>query len=192
MPTLTDVQGRLVLDYSTVESLPETRLSVFVKPSVDVGRASYLEVSHVDSGIVWTINNPYILNASGKNGAGSPFLMPPYYGQFPSGKYNVTYVDMAGYTAQINFTLQNLDEFTSCDSVEKLQQNLSALEVEKKTVIYTEKAGKGTILYFGDPKDDWTDSNKIAESYEKAYSYRDCLFVPTKGLLCLLPPIDVR
>ncbi|MBE6345315.1 MAG: hypothetical protein E7063_06495 [Spirochaetaceae bacterium] len=192
VPSITEVSSSVVLDFYSSQDFPSNRLSIFVKTSSEIGRVSHIQVKHIESGIVWDINDPMILTGGSNNyRAGSPFLVPPYYGNIPQGAYSLLYTDMSGRTVEYGFSVYYESELLEL-KVQEIPDAVKHLPVVKKIAIYEQPGGKGKIIYYGDIKDDWKDSSKILNDYNGASSVRECLEISSKAVLCLFPPKDIK
>lgn len=192
VPSITEVSASVVLDYSSSQDFPSNRLSIFVQTGSEIGRVSHIQVEHMESGIVWNINHPMVLTGGNKNyRAGSPFLVPPYYGNIPLGAYTLLYTDMSGRSVEYGFSVNYFPELLEIKSTE-IANATKNLPVENKIAIYEQPNGTGKILYYGDIKDEWKDPAKILQDYKGASSVRECLEISSKAVLCLLPPEDIK
>ena len=207
VPDIVALETLVIYDYTSMQEEPTQKLSVFTQSSGGSERIMRLEVSFPEAKICWTIDKPLILNNGSKIWAGSANLMPPYFGSlpqgFPQGKYEVSYMDLAGEIAKSQFYLayepvsdpplnqpifSNQEEQPSSDSSkDAAPSDDSSAEPVKKIAIFSGSDGTGTLLFFDKGRDDWKSLEDITKTYSKAKSLRISLDYPSRQVRYLLP-----
>ena len=191
VPQISEPNMSIVLDYQKENDFPNTRLSVFVMPVSEAGRVSYIDVEHIDTGISWKIEDPIIITGSKNYRAGSSFLMPPPDENFPKGMYKICYTDLAERSTESEFNLSYKNDFLSMPA-EGIRRYANQSEISEKIAVYSERDGKGILLYYGELKDGWSARKKIIEEYNKAMSIRTVYELQAQVGLCILPPENIR
>lgn len=183
VPEIMEIKATFVMDFKANGSLPQSRLSVFVRPTSDIGRVEKLKVTHMDTGLYWAIDTPIVLSGNKEYMAGSPFLMPPYYDAIPTGAYELLYMDKAGRSASAVFDVWYRD-----DLLKATVDSFSSKVGKEKIVVYSEPDGCGKLLYYGDAKNDWSNRSNIISSHKDAASIRICYELDQGAAICLMPP----
>lgn len=205
VPEFVSLEATVVYDYQSLQEEPVQRLSVFAQSSQGSERIMSLRISFPvgnafpDNKLFWLIEKPLILNNGSKLWAGSPSLMPPYFGALPQGTYQVICTDLMGETAEGQFVLNYkevdsppLDQpiFFSQQEQSKDGEGSSKSSDEPviKMAVFSGVDGRGTLLFFDKIRKDWKDFTDIKDSYSKAKSLRICLDYPSRQVRYLLPP----
>lgn len=178
-----------MFSYPDMDSQPDTRLAVFVKPASDAARVASMDVTHIESGLTWHIGQPVFAGNNNVWRVGSAGLLPPYYDTIPQGLYRLTYTDLAERTVSTQFTVQYPVEQPKQTGT---QAAAGATGIaEEKIALYTGTDGTGALLYYGQTEPEWKNRAVILQKYPNAVSVRICYEYPRKTAVCLMPPENI-
>lgn len=178
-----------MFSYPDMDSLPDTRLAVFVQPASDAARVSSMDITHIESGLTWHIGQPVFAGNNNVWRVGSAGLLPPYYDTIPQGLYRLTYTDLAERTVSTQFTVQYPAEQPKQTGT---QAAAGATGIaEEKIALYTGTDGTGALLYYGQAEPEWKNRAGILQKYPNAVSVRICYEYPRKTAVCLMPPENI-
>lgn len=181
-PDIVSATGALVFDYATDESLPASRLAVFVQTESDVRRVSSLLVVHEETGYRWYVTAPDMIKGGDKQWACAPHLLPPENGRIPAGEYALWYTDAAGEEAESAFTVAYAEKLfgTTADGVTAVMTGAT----EDSLALYDKD---DVLIYFGKRKNGWNENADILRDYGTAYYLRHCIAADGNRVVCLLP-----
>ncbi len=109
-PVILGVRATLILEYAS-DGTTQQRLAVFAEDNNAGTRGKLLRVSHLESGLVWTIpaypdeyGSRYLERTHSWFGSGT--LYPPRGEYFQSGFYQLLWTDLSGRETSADFTIE--------------------------------------------------------------------------------------
>jgi hypothetical protein len=180
-PVIRDVQFKAVFDYGGPGQKPTVQALLFVQPDTDVTLTDRIQLRELATGYVWTIEDPAVLEKSGKAWAGGVRLARPG-GAFRNGEYLVRYIDTAERESELVVTLAYPAELPglTADGAAKIADTGYTASV----ALYD---GEENLMYFDKKRDRWTEDAAILADYPNAVFSRECLSGPGYSADIMLP-----
>lgn len=183
-PELVSAKGYVVLDFSDEAKTPSVRLAAFAEVSSEVRRVDSIRIKNLATNLEWTCLNPAVFSNEKRQWSGYTEFLSPDGIEIPIGVYNFFYTDSQGKETSAAFVI-NYDEKLTGSTPEKV---LSLLQ-ENSTEQYALYSEKGTLLYFGAKKQNWTDDTKIFSFDTKTSYYRKIYTGTNNSVMCIMPPV---
>ena len=145
LPELTQSNYSVIFDYKDEESLPTSRLSVFVESSSDVRRYNHIQVSSKESDLTWNIDEISRITSNGIQWAGNTNLVVPENQVIPQGIYELIYfnADDKSDKEYIDVSYDPKIYSLNCkELIEYMKNKPSVSEI----IIYD---AEGKVLYYG-------------------------------------------
>ncbi|MBQ7158373.1 MAG: hypothetical protein IJS09_02965 [Treponema sp.] len=180
-PQLILASGSMVFDYADENSLPQTRMAVFVQMESAVQRADSLEMESRDTGYHWRVSSPKLFQNGEKKWACYTNIQPPAKETIPAGVYDFRYIDATGEEAISSFIVaypKNLLE-TKAGDVQKLLPS-----VTENLALYDKN---NVLIFFGKTRSNWISNASILRDYPNAITKRRCLSADNNRVVCLMP-----
>ncbi len=181
VPEIAKVSYYIVFDFEEAEKKPEVSLSVFLQLESEARRASKIVISKNSNDYLWIVDNPKIFLSDDKNYVFVKNLCASSADDGFEGAYTVFYSDLTDNETEGNFIVAYDKRLVDSTPENALS---FAKGAQKNIAIYNEK---DEMIYFGKPKDNWKEPNKILENFNKAVSKRDVYFTAGSGAYILMP-----
>ncbi len=183
LPELTQSNYSVIFDYKDEESLPTSRLSVFMESSSDVRRYNHIKVSSKESELSWYIDDISCVTSNGIEWAGNTNLVVPENQKIPQGIYEVIYFNADDKSDKEIIDI-SYDSKIYALKYEELIQYMKDKSAVSEIVIYDED---GKILYYGNKLSEFSNVRGIWNAYSNAATYQDILSLPGRYTICILP-----
>lgn len=180
-PELILASGSMVFDYEENDSLPDTRLAVFVQMESEVQRAETLVMESRSSGYCWRVTSPKLFRNGDKKWACYTNLQPPAKAKIPDGVYDFRYIDAAGEEAASSFII-NYPEQLLTTKAENVRDVLKS--VTENIALYDKN---NVLIFFGKSRNNWVSNASILRDFNAAVTKRRCLSANNNRVICLLP-----
>ena len=181
-PDIVSATGSVVFDYATDESLPASRLAVFVQTESEVQRVSSIQIVSKETGYRWNITAPNMLKSGDKQWACYTNLLPPEHERIPVGLYEFQYIDAAGEEAESTFTVSYSEKLL--DTTSGNVRSVITSAKEESVALYDKN---NVLIYFGKRKNNWSSNANILRDYNTAFTLRHCIAADSNRVVCLLP-----
>ena len=180
---ISTVHHQLVYDYSSKNSTPTVKLSVFAEVSSVDNRIQTVSVKNTTNGMSWTADPADVVSSSSskKKYAGSSSFCMPGSLKFEKAVYQVVYEDKAGKTTDALFTInqEEADKYAS-----------TALSKTDKQYLVMGKNGK--ILYTGANNETFSSSESVKKTYPEAEYYREYVLNVDVHAIYLMPAVYIK
>lgn len=173
----------VIFDYRDNDSLPDSRLSVFVESISDVRRYESINIVNNQNGFTWDVSQLIRVRSAEKMYAGNTNLKVPAGEMIPTGEYKIVYANA------------DLEEVVSkgkleYDSVfyETKASDIPDLMTQKKGLRYItiyDKSDK--MIYYGERNAQLSDNRKIWNRYSNASYFHEIWILPDKSVICRMP-----
>lgn len=183
-PEISDARGFVVFDYAAEKSNPAIKLAAFAEAASEVQRVDSVSIKNRSTGYEWTSFNPVLLSDEKKKWAGCSDFVSPAGQNIPTGIYDLTYTDAQNKAVSKTFSIFYNDDFITSDSSEV--ESLLGDSKQEEICVYSEK---GTLLYYGLRKSNWSENKNIFTSVKDSSYYRICYISPDRMVYCLMPPV---
>lgn len=182
-PDVNSAAGFVIFDYASEKSYPSVRFAAFAETSSEIQRVSSISVKNLSTGYEWFCDNPVLLNNDRHKWAGYADFVSPRGQLIPQGSYEIVYTDAQSRSVTKTFLLQYKEKFLKTKS----EKAVSLFSEEKKIniCVYSEK---GTLLYYGERKENWLDNKDVFKEIRDSFYYRECYIEADKSVYCLMPP----
>jgi len=180
-PELVLASGSMVFDYENEESLPRTKMAVFVQMDSEVQRADRLELESRLTGYNWRIASPKLFRNGDRKWAYYTNIQPPAHENIPSGIYDFRYIDAAGEEALASFMLSYPKELVET----KAPDVRSVLPSVTESVALYDK--NNVLVFFGKARNNWSTNAAILRDFNNAIIKRRCLSADNNRIICLMP-----
>jgi len=180
-PELVLASGSMVFDYENEESLPRTKMAVFVQMDSEVQRADRLELESRLTGYNWRIASPKLFRNGDRKWAYYTNIQPPAHENIPSGIYDFRYIDAAGEEALASFMLSYPKELVET----KAPDVRSVLPSVTESVALYDK--NNVLVFFGKTRNNWNTNAAILRDFNNAIIKRRCLSADNNRIICLMP-----
>lgn len=178
---ISSASAGLVLDYADNESLPSSRLAVFIQTKNAVQRSESFSAENTELSYVWNVNSPLMFESNGRQYAYNDMMKAPEGEKIPCGKYRIIYNDAGGnsceYEVQLSYD-EALLEKKAGEAEDYIQGKIENL------ALYDEA---GELIYFGKKKSSWNSPSAIQNEYKVAFSMRVCFSNPSNSVICFMP-----
>lgn len=183
-PELTSSKTSVVFDYKTEGKVPEVKLAAFLEVYSDVHRSETFTLKSKNPEFQWNCASPMIFSGDKRSWCGYSEFAAPQGMNFPVGIYELEYVDAQGKSISTTSSVYYDEKLLKVDST-KIEARLTE---HKKTQIAL-YSDKGSVVYFGIKKQNWSDDRKIFTSYRDAAYYRMVYIEAGDTLTVLMPPV---
>jgi hypothetical protein len=192
VPALADARLMPVFEFAAVPKDSEalnSRPSLFVyllaNPTSDIALADSMQLTHRETGFVWNIANPLVMQTRNGVWVSGPRLAPYDSSEgFAEGAYLVSYIDTSGRISeravQLSYS-QGLKTATVQTVASLMPENSTT-----KIVIYDEE---DNVIYYGVRDENIGTNDLLKRSYPDAFSYRECISPPDNAVMALLPAV---
>ena len=157
VPEYKNATATIIFDYSSTDSLPAARLSVFVESLSDVRRYETINVKAMENNYIWDVSEIIKFKAADKMYAGNTNIVMPSNEQFPVGEYSICYVN-ANLEKMESKILVNYDSAFYDKKASEVPEFMKSKFGKKNISIY-DKDNK--LLYYGERTDQLGDTRKI-------------------------------
>ena len=180
---ISNVYPQLVFDYSSKNTAPNVKLSVFAEITSDSNRMQSMTVKNTTNNMSWTVEPVDIVKdvSAKKTYAGYSALCMPGTLSFEKAVYQVIYEDMAGKRTDALFSLNPSDAET---------YGQTALNSTEKQYLVVGSDGK--VLYTGAYKDTVSSVENIKNSYPGVSYYREYVMNTELNAIYLMPPVFIK
>ncbi|MCR5189455.1 MAG: hypothetical protein K6C97_11010 [Treponema sp.] len=183
IPELTQSNYSVIFDYENEETLPESRLCIFMESASDVRRYNHIQISAEEEGLVWNLDEISRVSSNGIEWAGNTNLVVPQPKTIPQGMYEIIYfnADEKKDSVKMNISYDSSLYSLTCNEVAEYMKGKAATS---EIVIYD---ADGHILYYGNKTSDFSNVRGIWNTYSNAESYQDIWSLPGRFTMCILP-----
>ena len=173
----------VIFDYLDNDSLPDSRLSVFVESISDVRRYENINVVNNQNGFTWDVSQLVRVRSAEKMYAGNTNLKVPSGEKIPDGEYRIVYSNADLEQIASKFKLEY-------DSVfyETKASDIPDLMLQKKGIKYISIYDKSDkMIYYGERNSQLSDNRKIWNRYSNASYFHEIWILPDKSVICVMP-----
>lgn len=188
LPELTQSNYSVIFDYKDEESLPTSRLSVFVESSSDVRRYNHIQVSSKESDLTWNIDEISRITSNGIQWAGNTNLVVPENQVIPQGIYELIYFNADDKSDKEYIDVSYDPKIYSLNYKELIEYMKNKPSVSE-IIIYD---AEGKVLYYGNKLSEFSNVRGIWNAYSNAVTYQDILCLPGRYTICILPEKKVQ
>ncbi len=188
LPELTQSNYSVIFDYKDEESLPTSRLSVFVESSSDVRRYNRIQVSSKESDLTWNIDEISRITSNGIQWAGNTNLVVPENQVIPQGIYELIYFNADDKSDKEYIDVSYDPKIYSLNYKELIEYMKNKPSVSE-IIIYD---AEGKVLYYGNKLSEFSNVRGIWNVYSNAVTYQDILCLPGRYTICILPEKKVQ
>lgn len=181
-PELDSKDYSVVFDYTSEETPPSARLSIFASSSSDVRRYQRIKIVSVETGYIWDTQFLSKLEADGMQWAGCTNLVAPEGEKLPSGSYDITY-----YNADEKEFSISIDVNYDTELYEVLLPALPEFMYKRQGIenlaVYDKEH---SLIYFGE-RSELRTTRDIWNSYREAETYQVIWYTPKGNVICVTP-----
>ena len=177
----------LIFEYEKTDSLPTARLSIFVESTSDVRRYQRITLKSVKNDYVWDTYDIVKFKSAEKMYAGYTNFVMPGEELIPSGEYQVTYENADGEKIDIK-TFLNYDSSFYTKKADEIPEFMASKRAINSIIIFN---AEKSVLYFGEKKDELSNSRKIWNKYRDAAFYQEVYALADNSVMCVMPVMDV-
>ena len=182
-PELTTTDYSVIFDYENDETPPEARLSVFASSASDVRRYEKIRIKSLDTGLYWEADNIACLESESIQWAGCSNLRAPENEQFPTGRYEITYINADEKECSVKLEIKY-----DAGLYEVLLSGLADYMKEKRGIEKIAIFDKEHIMiYFGDRTENFKTTRDIWNYYRQAYTYQVIWYSYGGRVICIEP-----
>lgn len=173
----------VVFDYESMDSLPQARLSVFVEAHSNPRRFGTITVAAKGSDFSWEVNDLLYAQNDETKYLGAVNLVMPQNQQFPTGEYDVSFIQMDEEKSDVKIPLfyDKTLYTTKGSDASKVMNNAMSSRMLK---VYGENK---MVLYYGPWTKEFTDARSIWNVYRDAQEYQETWVNPGGTVICNLP-----
>lgn len=183
-PELNNATGFVIFDYSSEKSIPTVRLAAFAETVSEIQRVDSISVKNIHTGYEWISDKPVLLSNEKHKWAGYADFVSPAGHDIPTGLYEMVYTDAQSKTVQKNFSVYYKNAFLTANS-----EKAKTLFSDEKSVVVCVYSERGTLLYYGQRKENWVEDKTIFDSVKDSFYLRECYVEGDKSVYCLMPPV---
>lgn len=173
----------LILEYNSLDSLPDVKLSVFFQSESEVRRYESFTVKALSSDYSWNVTDIIKLNENKKNFIGYNNLVMPQDTKFPTGSYNVVFKNLDEEETEINISLNYNSEIYSLKG-KQVNNYIKNKNYRKKYAVYSED---GYLLFYGQLYGENSSLEKILYNYSEAVYYNEVLISSSGNITFIMP-----
>ncbi len=177
----------VIFEYENEDSLPKGRLSIFVESASEVRRYNTITIKSLEKNYVWDTNDIVKFKVSDKMYAGYTNFVAPDGEEIPSGVYEITYINADDEKTEINATLRYDTVFYKTKGTE-IPDLMKTKRAAISILIYNIDK---KVIFFGEKKDELSNSRKIWNKYKDAAFYQDVWTLPDNSVMCVMPLKEV-
>ena len=173
----------VVFDYESLDELPKARLAVFVEAHSNPRRVGTITVAAKGNDFSWEVNDLLFAQNDETKYLGAVNLVMPQSQQFPTGEYNVSFIQMDEEQSDVKVPLfydKTLYETKGSDA-SKVMNDAMASRMLK---VYGENK---KVLYYGPWTREFTNSRSIWNVYRDAQEFQETWVSPGGSVICNLP-----
>jgi hypothetical protein len=187
IPALADARLMPVFEFTTANARPSMFVYLLAYPTSDIALADSMRLTHRETGFVWNIANPLVMQTRNAVWVSGPRLAPYDNSEgFAEGAYLVSYIDTSGRHSEQAVQLaysQGLKKATAETAASLMPEN-----ADTKIVIYNEE---DDVIYYGVRDENIGTDDMLKRSYPDAFSYRECISPPDNTVMALLPVVSL-
>ena len=173
----------VVFDYEKMDEFPKARLAVFVEAHSNPRRVGTITVAAKGSDFSWEVNDLLFAQNDETKYLGAVNLVMPQDLQFPTGEYNVSFIQMDEEKSDVKVPLfydKTLYE-TKGSEASKVMNDAMASRMLK---VYGENK---KVLYYGPWTREFTNARSIWNVYRDAQEFQETWVSPGGSVICNLP-----
>jgi hypothetical protein len=174
-------------DSEALNSRPSLFVYLLANPTSDIALADSMRLTHRETGFVWNITNPLVMQTRNAVWVSGPRLAPYDSSEgFAEGTYLIAYIDTSGRLSERAVQLaysQGLKTATA-----QTVASLMPEDASRKIAIYDEA---DNLIYYGVRDENIQTNELLKRSYPDASSYRECISPPTNAVMALLPVVSL-
>ncbi|MDY2843020.1 MAG: hypothetical protein SOT81_03430 [Treponema sp.] len=183
---ISTASGSLILDYENDESVPDSRLAVFIQTKNSVQRTDSFSAENLDSGYIWNVPSPSLFETDTRQFAYSTNLKAPDGENIPKGIYKIVYNDAAGNSDEFSLKIDYDDKLLE----QKASEIAGLISGKTENLAVYDEADE--LIYFGRRKSGWTSNAAILNEYKIASYTRVCYSTPSNSVICFMPAVFLR
>jgi hypothetical protein len=194
VPALADARLMPVFEFAAVpkdsealNSRPSLFVYLLVNPTSDIALADSMRLTHRETGFIWNIANPLVMQTRNAVWVSGPRLAPYDSSEgFAEGAYLVAYIDTSGRFSEriVQLTYAQELKTTTAQTVASLMPETATTKI----VIYDEEEN---VIYYGVRDENIQTDDLLKRSYPDAFSYRECISPPDNAVMALLPMVSL-
>ena len=187
-PELVRANYSVIFEYENDESLPDSRLCLFLESQSDVRKYERIRVVSEETGYIWEINDVAKVVLDEQQWAGNTNIVVPENKLIPTGKYQVTFYTADEKETSLSFNISYDSSIYDLTAVE-LEEKMHKSDAEKKIAIYD----KNDVLLYYDKKTDDFDTDRDVWNYNRnAVYYYDVWTSDDELLICIMPVKKIK
>jgi hypothetical protein len=194
IPALVDARLMPVFEFAAVPKDSEvlsSRPSMFVyllaNPTSEIALADSMRLTHRETGFVWNIANPLVMQTRNDVWVSGPRLAPyDNLEGFAEGAYLVAYIDTSGRISERTVQLAYIQGLKTATT--QTVSSLMPADASTKIAIYDEE---DNVIYYGVRDENIQTDDMLMQSYPDAFSYRECISPPDNAVMALLPMVSL-
>lgn len=182
-PELTIANYSVIFEYEDNETLPSSRLCIFMESDSDVNRYDRIQIQSLDNGYIWDFKDFSKIILNERQWAGNTNLVVPEDEIIPTGNYEVTYFNADEKETKVYVTVSydtSIYDLLS-DELETKMKNNGAI---KKIAVYD---NNDVLLYYGEKTIDFMTPRGIWNQYRTASYYYDIWCTSGDFVICIMP-----
>ena len=173
----------VIFDYKDNDSLPDSRLSIFVESISDVRRYETMNVVNNQNGFSWDVSQLIRIRSAEKMYAGNTNLKVPSGEMIPTGEYKIVYsnADLEQVESKVNLEYDSVFYETKAADIPDLMLQKKGI----KNISIYDKSDK--MIYYGERNSQLSDNRKIWNKYSNASYFHEIWILPDKSVICVMP-----
>lgn len=186
-PEVISPEYSVIFEYENAEANPNARMSFFAESLSEIRRYEKIKVYCENGGYIWNFNDIAMISDKTAQRAGNTNLVMPENEIFPSGKYEIAFINSDEKEATISMNVNYDSAFYNLNSAEseKLMEQKNAV---KKIAIYDEEK---IMIYFGAKTENLNSPRGIRNSFSDGKYYQDVLLTPGNNVACIMPVQEI-
>jgi len=186
-PELSIANYSVVFEYEDEESLPSSRLSLFMESTSDVNRYDRVKITAMENGFIWDFTDISKIILDNRQWVGNTNIVVPDTEIIPTGMYEVTYynADEKETTVYVTVSYDTSIYDMSADEIDAFMiKNLAT----KKIAIYDKN---NVLLYFDEKPAIYNSARGIWNDFRTAEYYYDIWCTSGDFVMSIMPKKQV-
>lgn len=169
VPQVHNAKLNIIFDYDSMESLPNVRMGIFVEATSNPRRFEKITVAPKGKDYSWEVTDLLLAESHEQKYSGAVNLVMPKDEQFPTGEYQIEYIQSDEETSDIKIGLfydKKLYELKGSDVAQYMTNAMGS----KMIKIYDENK---KIIYYGPRTVELRDARNIWNNYREAAEFQE-------------------